>query len=120
MPDNNTNIGLGSPLKEFQLTTDIKSKLEPAFGEEISRKIMLTCTGVASYYYVRNARFKKNRDIANGQMDIDSMFRDRLEMNGKQNYINILFKSIIAETSCGFKFFELGLLSKSCIFSLVI
>jgi hypothetical protein len=84
-----------SDLKDFQTSADVKSKIDPAFGKRIAEAIVNTCSGVASYYYLRNARFKKNRDIANGQMDIDTMFRDRLEMNGKQNYINILFKSIM-------------------------
>lgn len=93
--DNSPLNPSGSSLKDFQLTTDIQSKSDPKFGESISMHIVNTISGTNNYYFLRNSRFKKNRDIANGRMDIDAMFRDRLQMNGKQNYTNILFKSIM-------------------------
>lgn len=84
----------GQALKDFQLTTDLKSKKDFLYGKEVAQNIYSTIYGNQSYFWIRNNRFRKNRQIANGKMDM-SVFLDRLEMNGKANYVNINWKSII-------------------------
>ena len=78
-------------LKEFnlaQLTT--KQKESPDFGNKISKKIWgYITTGIGGYFYNRNAQFIKNRNYANGIMDVQAMFQDRFQFNAKQNYIRL-------------------------------
>lgn len=83
-----------SPLKDFQITTDVKSKSDFEYGRKIAQNIYGTIYGNQSYFWIRNNRFRKNRMIANGKLDM-SVFMDRLEMNGKNNYVNINWKSIL-------------------------
>lgn len=84
----------GQSLKDFQLTTDVKSKSDIEYGKRVAQNIYSTIYGNQSYFWIRNNRFRKNRQIANGKIDM-SVFLDRLEMNGKQNYVNINWKSIL-------------------------
>ena len=88
------NNASGQALKDFQLTTDVKSKKDFIYGKEVAQNIYSTIYGNQTYFWIRNNRFRKNRQIANGKMDM-SVFLDRLEMNGKANYVNINWKSII-------------------------
>jgi hypothetical protein len=81
-------------MKDFQLTTDVPSKKDFAYGKRVAQNIYSTIYGNQSYFWIRNNRFRKNRQIANGKIDM-SVFLDRLEMNGKNNYVNINWKSII-------------------------
>jgi len=90
--------GGDSVLKNFQLTTDVKSKLDPEYGKEISKYIYSTLSGTSSYYFVRNARFKANRDIANGRINM-TKFIDRLEFNGQLNYANLGWQCIKIATT---------------------
>lgn len=92
------NGGGDSILKNFQLTTDVKSKLDPEYGTAISKYIYSTLSGTSSYYWVRNARFKANRDIANGRINM-TKFMDIMEFNGQLNYANLNWACIkIANT----------------------
>ena len=84
----------GQSLKAFQLTTDISSKKDFVYGKNVAQNIYGTIYGNQSYFWIRNNRFRKNRQIANGKIDM-SVFLDRLEMNAKNNYVNINWKSII-------------------------
>lgn len=86
--ENTTTSGSGQPLKEFQLAGDAKSKSDPGFGLRVMRDIQSTLGGNTSYYFIRNARFAKNRSMIAGRYDM-SRFMDRLQMNGKLNYLNI-------------------------------
>jgi hypothetical protein len=83
----------GNPLKQFQLTTDVKGKLDDNWGKQLAMSIIATVRGTNSYYWTRNIRYRKNRNIANGKVDM-TQFQDRLEMNGKPNYVNINWNSI--------------------------
>lgn len=83
----------GNVLKNFQLTTDSKSKLEFSYGKGIAEYIVSTMAGTNSYYWLRNNRFKLNRNAAAGKIDM-SKFQDRLEMNGKVNFANLNWQSI--------------------------
>ena len=84
----------GQSLKDFQLTTDVPSKSDFAYGNRVARNIYSTIYGNQTYFWIRNNRFRKNRQIANGKIDM-SVFLDRLEMNSKANFVNINWKSII-------------------------
>jgi len=84
----------GQAMKDFQLTTDITSKSDFEYGKKVAQNIYSTIYGNQTYFWIRNNRFRKNRQIANGRIDM-SVFLDRLEMNGKNNYINLNWKSIL-------------------------
>ena len=92
--DINPYNGSGQSLKDFQLTTNVPSKLDLDYGRKVAQNIYGTIYGNQSYFWIRNNRFRKNRQIANGKIDM-SVFLDRLEMNGKNNYVNINWKSIV-------------------------
>lgn len=92
--DINANNGSGMAIKDFQLTTNIESKKDKKFGEQVAQNIYATIYGNASYFWIRNNRFRKNRQIANGKIDM-SVYMDRLELNGKVNYVNINWKPIL-------------------------
>jgi hypothetical protein len=82
-------------LKEFQLTEDgIKKKSDESYGIALARYIVSTVnSGVGSYYFNRNARYRQNRNASNGRIRMQK-FMDLLELNGKQNYVNINWQSI--------------------------
>lgn len=99
MPENKSNIppdSSGNALKDFQLTTDgIKDKSSREYGMAISKYIASTTSfNVGGYYFNRNARFIKNRNYANGRIDIQAMFQDRFRFNGKQNYITLNWNAL--------------------------
>lgn len=81
-------------LKDFQLTKDIKSKREFAYGKKIADYLMSTIGVNSGYFFTRNSRFLNNRNWANGTVDVYNMFADRFELNAKQNYVNIAWESI--------------------------
>ena len=91
-----TNTSQQDALKEFQLADlSVKQKSSKEFGLQISKKIWgYVITGLGGYYYNRNMRFRKNRNYANGRIDVQSMFQDRLQMNGKQNYIRLNWQTL--------------------------
>jgi hypothetical protein len=95
--DKTTNIGSGGEaFQHFQLdTASIKDKSSREYGEAISKYIAGTCSfNTAGYYYNRNARFLKNRNYANGRIDIQAMFQDRFQFNAKQNYIALNWNAL--------------------------
>lgn len=96
-----TNISSGNysgqdPLKEFQLEKlTVTQKTDKQFGIELSRKIWgYVTSGIGGYYYSRNQQFLKNRNFANGIIDVQAMFQDRFEMNGKQNYMRLVWQTL--------------------------
>lgn len=82
-------------VKTFQLTTDsIKKKSDESYGVQLANFIEGTVnSGVGSYYFNRNARFRQNRNAANGRINMQK-FMDLLELNGKTNYVNLNWQSI--------------------------
>lgn len=82
-------------LRQFQLMADAKAKSDPRWGQSIGAYICSTVfSGIGNgYYWLRNSRFKINRDMASGKMD-PTQWMDQLNMNGKFNYININWQSI--------------------------
>lgn len=83
-------------LKSFQLSeVSIAEKSTKEFGLKISKKIWgYVSYGLGGYYYTRNARFTKNRNFANGRMDVQTMFQDRFQFNGKKNYIRLVWQTL--------------------------
>ncbi len=86
----------GEALQQFQLdVTSIKNKSSKEFGLAISKYIASTCSfNTGGYYFNRNARFIKNRNYTNGRIDIQAMFQDRFQFNGKQNYIALNWNAL--------------------------
>lgn len=82
----------GNALKTFQLDGNTRSKLEKKYGE----KIVLQVEGIinSNYFLERNARFAANRAMDTGRMDTKK-FMDFFNINGKTNYMNINWKSIM-------------------------
>jgi hypothetical protein len=83
-------------LKQFQLEElSIEEKSSPEFGKKMSKKIWgYVTSGLGGYYWNRNARFIKNRNFANGRIDVQQMFQDRFQFNGKQNYIRLVWQTL--------------------------
>lgn len=83
-------------LQSFQLTKDgIKEKSSKDYGLSLSREIFgYVISGLQGYFYNRNARFIKNRNYANGRIDIQAMFQDRFQFNGKPNYIALNWNAL--------------------------
>jgi hypothetical protein len=83
-------------LRQFQLTTQsIKDKSSKEYGLSVSKEIWgYVITGLQGYFYNRNARFVKNRNYANGRINIQTMFQDRFQFNGKQNYIALNWNAL--------------------------
>lgn len=88
-------VGGSESLKKFQLLTNVKAKSDPAWGKSIAAYISSTVfSGIGNgYFWIRNSRIRLNRDMAAGKMD-SVQWMDRLDMNGKFNYINIDWSSI--------------------------
>jgi hypothetical protein len=86
----------GDALKSFQLTTEsIKDKSSKDYGLAIGRQINgYVLSGLQGYFYNRNARFVKNRNYANGRINVQQMFQDRFQFNGKQNYIALNWNTL--------------------------
>jgi len=95
MEDKSLNTG-NDILKDFQLEKlSISEKSSKEFGLQISKKIWgFVVSGLGGYYFNRNARFRKNRNYANGRIDVQAMFQDRLQMNGKTNYIKLNWQTL--------------------------
>lgn len=85
--------GGSSPLQDFQLTTNLQAKKDKEFGKKLMVEIWGKINGVSSYFWARNARFRKNRLAAAGKLDM-SVFMDRLDFNGKVNYVNLDWKAL--------------------------
>lgn len=99
MQNQSSNIASSSgqdAMKQFQLAElSIGDKSTKDFGLKMSRKIWgYVTTGLGGYYFDRNARFLKNRNFANGRVDVQAMFQDRFEMNGKKNYIRLVWQTL--------------------------
>lgn len=82
-------------LKAFQLLASAEGKKDYAWGTALARYISSTTFASIGngYFWLRNARFKQNRDMAAGKSS-SKKFMDLLEMNGKTNYINLNWQSI--------------------------
>ncbi len=67
-----------------------------SYGKAICKYIASTTSFSigGGYYAERNARFIKNRNYANGRIDIQAMFQDRFQYNGKPNYIALNYNAL--------------------------
>lgn len=89
---------VGNPseaLKKFQLENlTISEKSQKQWGLELAKKIDITINGgTSSYFFNRNNRWKRNRNYANGRVDMNK-FVDLLQFNGKDNYINLNWQCV--------------------------
>lgn len=93
--DKNFGSGDGNALKQFQLSTDTNAKKNPQFGKSIAEYIASTVfQGIGNgYFWLRNNRFRLNREMAAGRQN-PSKWMDKLDMNGKSNYLNINWQSL--------------------------
>lgn len=91
----NTPSGGTDALRKFQLLTDVKSKSDMKWGLGLAQYICSTVfAGIGNgYFWLRNSRFKINRDYAAGKVD-STQWMDRLDMNGKFNYVNLDWAAI--------------------------
>jgi len=78
-------------LKAFDLSNDSKDKASIETGKRVAETILSSMVGTMSYYYLRNARFLLNRQIANGTYNAQAEFQDKLGFDGKQNYANLMW-----------------------------
>ena len=83
-------------LKKFLLTQqNVKDKSSKDFGLSVCKEIYgYILTGMQGYFYNRNARFVKNRNYANGRINVQAMFQDRFQFNSKQNYIALNWNAL--------------------------
>lgn len=83
-------------MQQFLLTKEgVKEKSSKDYGTSISREIFsYVISGLQGYFYNRNARFLKNRNYANGRIDVQAMFQDRFQFNGKTNYIALNWNTL--------------------------
>lgn len=81
-------------LKGFELSGDAREKGKMETGKALAEQIQSTLSSNTSYYYLRNARFLLNRQMANGRYDARREFQDRLGFDGKLNYANIMWMSL--------------------------
>lgn len=83
-------------LRQFLLTQEgVKDKSSKEYGLSVSREIFgYVISGLQGYFYNRNARFIKNRNYANGRINIQTMFQDRFQFNGKPNYIALNWNAL--------------------------
>lgn len=93
--NNSVQSGFSEPIINFQLDkASISSKSSAKWGIQISEYIeSLINGGTSSYFWVRNQRWKTNRNYANGRINM-SRFQDLLEFNGKVNYVNLNWQCI--------------------------
>lgn len=82
-------------IKQFQLLASVKEKKDPLWGKNIAKYISSTVfSGISNgYFWIRNSRFKQNRDMAAGRMS-SQKFMDMMEFNGKFNYLNLNWQAI--------------------------
>ena len=82
-------------LINFQLDkATIKEKSNFDWGKQLAQDIESKVNGgSSSYFWVRNQRWKVNRNYANGKISMQK-FMDLLEFNGKNNYVNLNWQCI--------------------------
>src|SRR5688572_25742094 len=77
--------------KDFLLTPDMESKLSDSYGKKMAQEVerQLSAGDSNGYFSLRNQRFRENIAWATGKVDIYKKFADWLQLNGKNNYVNI-------------------------------
>lgn len=87
--------GEATALKDFQLESlSISEKSDKKWGTELAKYFEGWINGgYSSYFWIRNQRWKTNRNFANGKINMQR-YVDLLEFNGKTNYVNINWQAI--------------------------
>lgn len=86
------NEGGTNSIKDFQTTTDIKSKKDKEFGLKVARNISANIQ--SAYFSQRNIRFGLNRRLANGKQDINE-FKKIFDPTSEMKYLHMKFKAIM-------------------------
>lgn len=81
-------------LKQFLLSNDRDQKGSMQAGKSLALYVEGTINGTTGYYFLRNSRIRLNRQWASGTVNIQLMFQDLLQMNGKFNYLNLKWQAI--------------------------
>ena len=94
-PSSDKGGGTGQTLKTFLLKQMPQKEMSDfEMGVQVARYIDSTVNGgYQGYYYLRNARWRKNRQYANGRISM-TKFQDLLDFNGKVNYVNMGWQCI--------------------------
>ena len=94
-PSSPSSGTFGTPLINFQLDKlSIEKKSDFQWGKQLAESILSKVNGgSSSYFWVRNQRWKTNRNYANGRISMQK-FMDLLEFNGKTNYVNLNWQCI--------------------------
>jgi hypothetical protein len=87
------NIQGGDGIRQFVMSSDVEQKLTEDWGKRLAKEIVGTVYGTNSYMFSRNSRFRVNRNMANGRLDVKSMFQDKMNFDGKQNFANLNWKA---------------------------
>lgn len=87
--------GSSNVVRNFQLDhLSIKEKSDEKYGIALAEYLDSTVTGgISSYFWIRNARWKTNRNYSNGRIPM-TKWQDLFDFNGKQNYLNLLWMPI--------------------------
>src|SRR5436190_254902 len=87
--------GVGNVVMNFQLDQlSIKEKSDEKYGKALAEYLNSTVIGgLSSYFWIRNGRWKINRNYSNGRIPM-TKWQDLFEFNGKQNYLNLLWMPI--------------------------
>lgn len=85
----------GTPILGFQIDRlSTKEKTNYEWGKKLAQQIESYVNGgTSSYFWVRNAQWKTNRNYAHGKIAMQR-FMDLLEFNGKVNYANLNWQCI--------------------------
>ncbi len=75
---------------DFLTDSETENKASTSFGRKMAKRVEAFIN--SSYFIERNAQFEENERNAAGEMDMNK-FKDRLDMNGEVNYVNIKFDS---------------------------
>lgn len=83
------------PVINFQLDNmSIREKSDFKWGTQLAQDIEAKVNGgTSSYFWVRNQRWKTNRNYAHGRIPMQR-FMDLLEFNGKTNFVNLNWQCI--------------------------
>lgn len=84
-----------NPYKDFQLSLDTESKSDEKYGLSIAKIIESTVYGTSNYYAFRNQQYTINDNWANGRVNVQAMFSDLLQFDGKFNYMNLSWECIM-------------------------
>ena len=88
--NSSSNASINFQLDKLSIREKSNFEWGKKLAEDISSKVN---GGTSSYFWVRNQRWKTNRNYAHGKIAMQR-FMDLLEFNGKVNYLNLNWQCI--------------------------